>query len=62
MSTSETTYYEKQGPAYTAPHSEMHPIQDTIEYMKEYARENPEHAALWIFGAGFLLGWKLKPW
>ena len=35
---------------------------DLVEYMREYARENPETAALWCFGVGFLLGWKLKMW
>jgi len=35
---------------------------DLVEYMREYARENPETAALWCFGIGFLLGWKLKMW
>jgi hypothetical protein len=31
-------------------------------YALEYARENPGMAALWCFGIGFILGWKLKPW
>lgn len=31
-------------------------------YLKEYARERPEVVALWCFGIGFILGWKLKPW
>jgi hypothetical protein len=35
---------------------------DLIHYLREYARENPETAALWCFGIGFILGWKLKPW
>lgn len=35
---------------------------DLIDYLKEYAREKPEVAALWCFGIGFILGWKLKPW
>jgi hypothetical protein len=35
---------------------------DLIEYLREYAREKPEVAALWCFGIGFILGWKLKPW
>ena len=35
---------------------------DLVEYFKEYAREKPEVAALWCFGIGFILGWKLKPW
>jgi len=35
---------------------------DVVEYLREYARENPESAALWCFGIGFVLGWKLKIW
>lgn len=44
---------------------EMEPVEfgrDTIQYLREYARENPESAALWCFGIGFVLGWKLKLW
>ena len=29
---------------------------------KLYAKERPEVVALWAFGIGFVLGWKLKPW
>jgi hypothetical protein len=35
---------------------------DVVEYLREYARDNPESAALWCFGIGFVLGWKLKIW
>jgi hypothetical protein len=35
---------------------------ETLQYLREYARENPESAALWCFGIGFILGWKLKIW
>ena len=35
---------------------------DVIEYLIEYSRANPGYAALWCLGAGFVLGWKLKPW
>jgi hypothetical protein len=35
---------------------------DLVEYLREYARQKPEVAALWCFGIGFILGWKLKPW
>lgn len=44
---------------------ELEPVEmgrDVIEYLREYARENPESAALWCFGIGFVLGWKLKIW
>jgi len=33
-----------------------------IECFHEYARERPEVVALWAFGLGFVLGWKLKLW
>ncbi len=36
--------------------------QDLVDYLREYAREKPEVAALWCFGIGFIIGWKLKPW
>lgn len=32
------------------------------DHLKEYVRENPGTAALWCFGIGFVLGWRLKPW
>ena len=38
------------------------PGQDLTQYLREYAREQPEMAALWCLGIGFVLGWKLKPW
>jgi hypothetical protein len=43
-------------------HEEFHVGRDILEYVKDYAREKPEVAALWCFGIGFILGWKLKPW
>ena len=38
------------------------PVKDFIQSASTYIRENPESAALWCFGIGFVLGWKLKPW
>jgi hypothetical protein len=40
----------------------MRPMDDVISYVRQYAREKPDVAALWCFGIGFILGWKLKPW
>jgi hypothetical protein len=37
-------------------------VRDIVDYLTEYARENPGYAALACLGAGFILGWKLKPW
>lgn len=32
------------------------------DFLREYSRSRPEVVALWAFGVGFILGWKLKPW
>ncbi len=39
--------------------STIHSVVDQIE---TYARAKPVPFALWTFGIGFALGWKLKPW
>ncbi len=44
------------------PSEDLHPLTDAYEYMRAYAREKPDVCALWCFGIGFVLGWKLKPW
>ena len=33
-----------------------------VRHLKEFAAENPAGAAVWCFGIGFVLGWRLKPW
>jgi len=40
----------------------LKPADDIVNYLKAYAREKPEAAALWCFGIGFFVGWKIKPW
>ena len=45
-----------------AAESVRQPAEDVVNYLRDYAKENPETAALWCFGIGFVLGWKLKPW
>lgn len=35
---------------------------DLVYCLKLYAENNPAAAAMWCFGLGFILGWKLKPW
>jgi len=41
---------------------QLNPLDDTLSYFREYARERPEVVALTCFCVGFVLGWKLKPW
>lgn len=36
--------------------------QAALTFFREYAKERPEVVALWTFGIGFVVGWKLKPW
>ncbi len=44
------------------PGESLNPTDDVLAYVKTYARQNPGTAALWCFGVGFIVGWKLKPW
>ena len=45
-----------------APSNRLAPTDDLRNYFRDYARQRPEVVALWCFGIGFALGWKLKPW
>lgn len=38
------------------------PVESLVEVTRECIRSNPEAAALWCLGIGFIIGWKLKPW
>lgn len=60
--TSNRTAPGKKAQPSKANAGEMQPSQDLVDYLKTYARERPEVAALWCFGIGFIVGWKLKPW
>jgi hypothetical protein len=37
-------------------------IHSAVDCVETYARAKPLNFALWTFGIGFALGWKLKPW
>lgn len=37
-------------------------IHSVVDCIEDYARAKPVPFALWTFGIGFALGWKLKPW
>ena len=37
-------------------------LEAAATFFRDYARERPEVVALWTFGIGFVLGWKMKPW
>lgn len=53
---------QTQPASQNRPAAQHRPAEDILTYLRDYAREQPEAAALWCFGIGFVLGWKLKPW
>ncbi len=38
------------------------PAKDLFSLAKAYAKDKPEVAAVWAFGLGVVVGWKIKPW
>ena len=51
----------RQGTARPADKA-LQPSRDIVNYVREYARQKPDVAALWCFGLGIVVGWKAKPW
>ncbi len=37
-------------------------VRSMTDFVEGYARREPLTFAAWVFGIGFVLGWKLKPW
>lgn len=37
-------------------------IRSVVESVEDYAHREPLKFAAWVFGIGFVLGWKIKPW
>lgn len=37
-------------------------IRSMVESVEDYAQREPLKFAAWVFGIGFVLGWKIKPW
>lgn len=63
MNDTQTAQQQNRGiKTTTSREDHLQPSQDLIDYLKCYAREKPDVAALWCFGLGFVIGWKLKPW
>lgn len=62
MSTEQQSQQRKINKQKSQDAEEKRPVDDLMEYWKQYAQERPEVCAMWCFGIGFVLGWKLKPW
>jgi hypothetical protein len=37
-------------------------LRSVTDSVEDYARREPLKFAAWVFGIGFVLGWRLKPW
>jgi hypothetical protein len=62
MSQSLTEHDERQRYAEIAADQDLTATEAALALFKQYAKERPEVVALWSFGLGFVLGWKLKIW
>jgi len=60
--TSQESEYSSPEKEPTAGAASEEPPCELLDFLRKYAQEKPEIAALWCFGIGFVLGWKLKPW
>ncbi len=47
------------GPEVHWMESTLRSVTDSVE---DYARREPLKFAAWVFGIGFLMGWRMKPW
>jgi hypothetical protein len=65
MSTAYDVQYPKnmtRAAQYHSPNWAEETIHSMVDCIEDYARAKPLPFALWSFGIGFALGWKLKPW
>ncbi|TVS12775.1 MAG: hypothetical protein EA424_22270 [Planctomycetaceae bacterium] len=62
MSHSLTEQEERQRYAEIAADQDLTACEAALALFKQYAKQRPEVVALWSFGLGFALGWKLKIW
>jgi hypothetical protein len=41
-------------------HYVSEPAKDIFGLLRDYAKDKPDVAAMWAFGFGIMLGWKLR--
>lgn len=44
-----------------AEHYVTEPAKDLVTLAKDFVKKKPDVAAMWCFGLGLIVGWKLKP-
>lgn len=61
--TQKTDYQTGQNREELAQTDDLNAVVKQIgKTFQRYARERPDVVALWSFGIGVVVGWKLKPW
>lgn len=53
---------EPQGQQFSTYGQHLSATEAAVECFRTYSREKPEAVAMWAFGVGFVLGWKLRIW
>lgn len=53
--------YAQQSWGQQYGNQQLSPGEAVLDFLREYSRERPEVVAMWAFGIGFVLGWKMKP-
>ena len=61
-STGEHSFPESRNETQVRTGPRVPTTKSALEHFQEYGRERPGVVALWCFGIGFVLGWKLKLW
>ncbi len=61
-STSPQATDERSSEQFRDRNSQLQPAVDVVDYLRQYARQKPDVAALWCLGVGIIIGWKIKPW
>lgn len=60
--TEKSTVPESQNESRIRTELRTETTKSALEHFREYGCERPGIVALWCFGVGFVLGWKIKPW
>ena len=58
------TTSDRPAGGYGPPLGGQHPTagEAAVQCFRDFSREKPEVVAMWAFGLGFILGWKLRIW
>ncbi|WP_153555750.1 hypothetical protein [Roseimaritima sediminicola] len=56
----ETSSGSNESSQQYSQHYVSEPAKDVLTMFRDYAHEKPDVAAMWCFGLGLIVGWKLR--